>query len=105
MKAIKVQYAVKANYVDTNMRNIRKVMRDLQELANPGIKYSAFILKDGKMFVHFDIYSDQSALDVVSNYLLSISSGTSSKLVDRNPLPEIMISTWWIHPTRFSNYF
>lgn len=67
MKAIKVQYTVKADYVDTNTRNIRKVMKDLQELANPGIKYSAFLLKDGKTFVHFGIYSDQAALAEVDN--------------------------------------
>jgi hypothetical protein len=47
MKAIKIQCMAKADYVDTNTRNICKVMNDLQELANPGIKYSAFILKDG----------------------------------------------------------
>jgi len=67
MKAVKVQYTVKAEYADTNKRNIRKVMADLQEIANPGIKYSAFLLDDEKTFVHIGIYSDQAALDVVNN--------------------------------------
>lgn len=67
MKAVKVQYTVKSEYADTNKRNIRKVMSDLQEIAHPGIRYSAFVLEDGKTFVHFGIYSDQAALDVVNN--------------------------------------
>jgi quinol monooxygenase YgiN len=67
MKTVKVQYIVKADYVETNKRNIRKVMEDLREIANPGIKYSAYVLDDGKSFVHLGIYSDQAALDVVNN--------------------------------------
>ncbi len=67
MKAVKVQYTVKAEYADTNKGNIRQVMADLQELANPGIKYSTFILEDGKTFVHFGMYTDQEALEVVNS--------------------------------------
>jgi quinol monooxygenase YgiN len=67
MKALKVQYTVKPDYADTNKRNIRKVMADLQKIANPGIKYYAFLLDDGKTFFHFGIYSDQAALDMVNN--------------------------------------
>ena len=67
MKAVKVQYTVKAEYAETNKANISQVMADLQELSNPGIKYSTFVLEDGKTFVHFGIYSDQEALDVVNN--------------------------------------
>jgi quinol monooxygenase YgiN len=67
MKAVKVQYTVKAEYAATNKDNITKVMADLRELANPGIKYSSFVLEDGKTFVHFGVYADQEALDVVNN--------------------------------------
>ena len=67
MKAVKVQYTVKAEYAETNKDNISKVMADLQELANPGIRYSSFVLEDGKTFVHFGVYTDQEALDVVNN--------------------------------------
>ena len=67
MKAVKVQYTVKQEYADTNKRNIRKVMADLREISHPGIKYSSFVLDDGKTFVHFGVYSDQAALDVVNN--------------------------------------
>lgn len=67
MKAVKVQYTVKIEYAETNKGNIRQVMADLRELANPGIKYSSFILEDGKTFLHFGIYADQEALEVVNN--------------------------------------
>jgi quinol monooxygenase YgiN len=67
MKAVKVQYTLKAEYAETNKANINKVMADLQELANLGIRYSAFVLEDGKTFVHFGLYTDQEALDIVNN--------------------------------------
>ena len=67
MKSVKVQYTVKSDYVETNKVNISQVMADLRELAHPGIKYSAFILEDGKTFLHFGMYTDQEALDVVNN--------------------------------------
>ena len=67
MKAVKVQYTVKSEYAETNKANVRQVMADLRELANSGIKYSTFVMEDGKTFVHFGIYTDQEALDVVNN--------------------------------------
>ena len=67
MKSVKVQYTVKAEYAETNKGNIRQVMADLQELANPGIKYSSFSLEDGKTFIHFGMYADQQAQEVVNN--------------------------------------
>ena len=42
-------------------------MADLRELAHPGIKYSTFVLNDGKTFVHIGMYAGQEALDVVNN--------------------------------------
>ncbi len=67
MKSVKVQYTVKAEYADTNKKNVAKVMADLRELAHPGLKYSTYVLEDGKTFVHFGMYADQEALDVVNN--------------------------------------
>ena len=67
MKSVKVQYTVKAEYADTNKKNVSKVMADLRELAHPGIKYSTFVLNDGKTFVHIGMYAGQEALDVVNN--------------------------------------
>ena len=53
MDAVKVQYTVKEEYVETNKTNIRRVMADLREINNPNITYSAFLLDDGKSFIHF----------------------------------------------------
>ncbi len=67
MKAVKVQYTVKPSYADTNKANIQKVMADLRALANPSIRYSAFVLEDGQTFIHFAMYPDQEAADIVAN--------------------------------------
>jgi hypothetical protein len=67
MNAVKVQYTVKEAYVETNKRNIQRVMAELRGLNNPGIKYSSFLLDDGKTFVHFGMYADEEAKSVVGD--------------------------------------
>ncbi len=67
MKAVKVQYTVKESYVETNKRNIEQVMSDLKELNNPGIKYSAFLLENGKTFVHLAMYPDEETMSIVND--------------------------------------
>lgn len=66
MKAVKVQYTVKESYVETNKKNIQKVMSELREINNPGVRYSAFLLDDGKTFVHFAMYPDDESMSIVS---------------------------------------
>lgn len=61
MNAVKVQYTVKEAYVETNKANIQQVMADLQELKDPNIKYAAFLLDDGKSFVHFVMRANDEA--------------------------------------------
>jgi hypothetical protein len=67
MKSVKVQYTVKAEYAETNKKNIQKVMADLREINNPGVRYSAFVLDDGKTFVHFAMYPDEETMAIVSD--------------------------------------
>ena len=67
MIAVKVQYTVKEDYAETNQKNIQKVMADLRELNNPGIRYSAFMLDDGISFVHFAMYPDEETASNVNN--------------------------------------
>ncbi len=67
MNAIKVQYTVQAGYAETNKKNIQKVMADLQALNNPGVRYSAFALEDGKTFIHFAMYPDEETAAIVPN--------------------------------------
>jgi hypothetical protein len=67
MKAVKVQYTVKEEFAETNKKNIGQVMSDLRKLNNPGIKYSSYVLNDGKTFVHLGIYSDETAMSVATD--------------------------------------
>ena len=62
MKAVKVQYTVRPEYVDTNKANIAKVMDALK--ANPidGMQYASFLLDDGQTFVHINMAEDQETL-------------------------------------------
>ncbi|NCF64537.1 MAG: hypothetical protein GWP61_01095 [Chloroflexi bacterium] len=61
MNAVKVQYTVKAEYVETNKANIQRVMADLRKINNPDIKYSSFLLDDGKSFVHLVMRANDEA--------------------------------------------
>ena len=67
MDAVKVQYTVKEEFVETNKANILRVMEDLQEINSPDIKYSAFLLDDGKSFVHFVMRVSDEAQKTLSD--------------------------------------
>lgn len=92
MNAVKVQYTVKEAYVETNKRNIQRVIAELRELNNPSIKYSSFLLDDGKTFVHFGIYADEEAkfvvgdLDSFASILKIISPVHPSTLARSSPM-------------------
>jgi len=62
MKAVKVQYTVKPEYVEQNKANIRKVMEVIK--ANPivGMQYASFTLDDGQTFVHINMAKDQETM-------------------------------------------
>ncbi len=63
MKAVRVQYTVKPEYVETNKSNIKKVMATLRSNPIPGMQYASFILDDGQTFVHINMAEDQETLD------------------------------------------
>ncbi|MEO8665231.1 MAG: hypothetical protein ABI462_07030 [Ignavibacteria bacterium] len=67
MKAVKVQYTVKSDYTKRNSENIAKVMKDLRQVNNAGIKYSTFLMDDNKSFVHFAMMKDEDANQVLNN--------------------------------------
>ncbi len=66
MNGVKVQYTVKEEYVETNKANIQQVMADLKEINNPNITYTAFLLDDGKSFVHLVMRVDDDAQKTLS---------------------------------------
>ena len=62
MKAVRVKYTVKPEYVEQNKANIRKVMETLR--ANPieGMHYASFTLDDEQTFVHINMAKDEEIL-------------------------------------------
>ena len=65
MKAIRVQYTVKDDFVETNHANVRAVMEELRGKGNVGVKYTTFVLGDGRTFVHVAIHRDEAAADII----------------------------------------
>jgi putative heme iron utilization protein len=66
MKAIKVEYTVREDFVKTNKENISAVMNELKGL-NAGVKYFVSIKEDGKSFVHIAISRDEQSRNVIPN--------------------------------------
>jgi len=66
-KIVRVQYTAKHEYVAKNKENISRVMKDLREISNPGIKYGAFLLPDEKTFMHFTMFENEEAYKVLNN--------------------------------------
>ncbi len=58
MKAIKVEYTVKPEYIETNKRNIKVVMDELKKNPIEGMWYKAFLLEDGQTFMHLNLSKD-----------------------------------------------
>jgi quinol monooxygenase YgiN len=65
MKIVKVRYTTRQEYAATNSENIRQVVNELKTLKHPGIKYSAYLLPDGKTFMHFDQFVNEEAHQVL----------------------------------------
>ena len=63
MKAVKVQYTVKPEYVEQNKANIARVMDRLKSNPIIGMHYASFLLDDGQTFVHINMATDQDTLD------------------------------------------
>ena len=61
MKIVRVQYTTTQEYAATNKENIASVTKELREINHPGIKYSAYLLPDGKTFMHFDQFENEAA--------------------------------------------
>ncbi len=66
MNAVIVQYTVKEAYVETNKANIQRVMADLRAINSPDIQYSAFLLDDGKSFMHIVMRASDEAQKTLS---------------------------------------
>ncbi|GAA3958905.1 hypothetical protein [Mucilaginibacter dorajii] len=61
MKVVRVHYTTKPEYATTNQANIAGVVNELKQLNHSGIKYGAWLLADGKTFMHFDQFENEEA--------------------------------------------
>lgn len=62
MKAVRVQYTVKPEYVETNKKNIQAVMKHLEDNPIAGMWYRAFLLEDGQSFMHVNICDNEEIM-------------------------------------------
>lgn len=67
MKVVRVHYTTTAEFASTNRANISDIVTELKALNHPGIKYSCWLLEDGKTFMHFDQFVNEVAHDVLTN--------------------------------------
>lgn len=65
MRAIRVKYTVREDFIETNEANIRRVMDELRALGDSGVHYTAFRPEGGATFVHIVVMEDASRGDVV----------------------------------------
>jgi hypothetical protein len=67
MKIVRVQYTTTSEYAATNKANIANITRELRQLNHPGIKYGAYLLPDGKTFMHFDQFESEEAHQILTS--------------------------------------
>jgi len=61
MKIVRVHYTIATEFVARNKENIAGVADELRAINHPGIKYSTYLLPDGKTFMHFDHFENEEA--------------------------------------------
>jgi len=67
MKTVRVIYTVRREYVAANQANITGIVEELRRLGHPGIKYGAWLLPDGKTFMHFDQFENEAAHEILTS--------------------------------------
>jgi hypothetical protein len=61
MKIVRVIYTTALSYSATNQQNIQAIADELRVLNHPGIRYSTYLLADGKTFMHLDHFDNEEA--------------------------------------------
>jgi DNA-directed RNA polymerase subunit F len=67
MKIVRVQYTTKPEFASVNQENIRKIVNELKSINHPGIRYGAYLLPDGKTFMHLDHLENEEAHQVLQS--------------------------------------
>jgi hypothetical protein len=66
MKIVRVQYTTSPEFAPINQLNIAGIVNELKALNHPGIKYSCWLMPDGKTFMHFDQLENEEAHQVLT---------------------------------------
>lgn len=67
MKFVKTQYTVKEEFVAANKANIKSLTDFIRSLGRHDYKYTVYLLKDGKTFVHLAQYETSTAQEEFLN--------------------------------------
>ena len=81
----RIQYTVTSDFAETNKKNIAKVMEDLRAINSPGIRYSSYVLEDGKTFMHYVVLQDEAAGKILND----LESFQRFQLAIKNSNPEV----------------
>jgi len=60
MKIVRVIYTHQAGIRCHHQANIANIVKELKALNHPGIKYSCYLLPDGKTFMHLDHFEERN---------------------------------------------
>ncbi len=69
MKVIRVNYTTTAAFAPINQKNIAGIVAELKALNHPGIQYGAWLLPDGKSFMHFDQFESEEAHETLTSLM------------------------------------
>ena len=61
MKLLKIEYSVYESFAVQNKSNIKAIMNDLRELGVRGLKYTSYLMKDNKTFIHISQVDSEEA--------------------------------------------
>jgi len=67
MKAVRVQYTVKSEFVEQNKNNIQAVMEEIRKNPIEGMFYSTYQLPDEVSFMHVNIAVDAETMNKLNN--------------------------------------
>jgi len=70
MKIVRVQYTTRPEFAARNAENIAAVAAEIRSLNLPGVIYTAYLLPDGKTFMHLDHFGSEEAHQSVTNLAL-----------------------------------
>ncbi len=89
MKVVRVQYTTRPEFASINQQNIAAIVEELKLLNHPGIKYTAWLLPDGKTFMHFDQLESEGVLVYPQSRVIRLiqDKGLQKQFFKENDIP------------------